>query len=63
MALIIGSESISEWERLPSFGHYGYAEMIKCLTIKLFSIVGYLPVYQLWGIALRKTKNLALKQR
>jgi hypothetical protein len=39
MALIIGLKSILGWERLHSFGRYGYVEMIKYLTIKNSSVL------------------------
>jgi hypothetical protein len=44
--LITGLECLLGWERLPSFGLYGYVGMIKCSIIKLFKFVGYLMVHQ-----------------
>jgi hypothetical protein len=42
MELTISLKSILGWERLPLFGRYGYVEMIKCLTKKLFHFAGYI---------------------
>jgi hypothetical protein len=54
MVLISGLERLLGWERLPLYGHFGYAEMTKFLIIiialscrlstdiKVYSICGHL---------------------
>jgi hypothetical protein len=36
MVWILGSTYLLRWERLPLFGHHIFAEMIMCVSIKMF---------------------------